>query len=80
MPTPQPAWKRPLYLVCTSLLGAMTVGLLAIVLTLDTAWSLGSWLVAGLLLMGGLIGLAVGRVWWRIVYVEERRWHNIRSH
>lgn len=42
-------------------------------------WGKGScalpiWLQIGLLVIGMIGGYALGRLWWRIVYIEKRHW------
>lgn len=94
---PQPAWKRPLYLTSTTVLGfLLSILAHAIIETWYLAqaetrhwtvhWTslyrnglcaLSVWAQVVLPLVGIVGGLLVGRLWWRLVYVEGRwsRWH-----
>lgn len=79
---PQPSWKRPVYLITTSVLGLLMV-LLAQILWLTlvddknlapTSWLGVSFSLQIIVLVIGVIGgFLVGRIWWQWVYID-RRW------
>lgn len=90
LPGPQPAWKRPLYLVLTTLLGLIiSYGLHAVIEMWYLHWaetssativwtaalgmcSLPLWVQYTLPILGLVGGFVIGRVWWRIVYIERQ--------
>ncbi|MDR3559688.1 MAG: hypothetical protein P4L62_04140 [Candidatus Pacebacteria bacterium] len=74
--------KRPLYLFCSAIFGLFLFILLWALIDLELVrtsradfWSLSSFLAA-IMILGTAFGFFVGRIWWRIVYVEHRHWRN----
>ena len=77
-PGPQPTWKRPVYLIASTIFG----GLVGVVLTLLLgALNLHFALIGSprlavffyaLRAAGAIGGFFIGRIWWQIVYVERR--------
>ncbi len=77
----QPHWKHVLYLICTSVLGALVAGLVTLLAVLDTSTlSFNLMAVVSLMALGAIAGIFVGRMWWHYVYVQDKRWHHIRLH
>lgn len=76
----QPAWKRPLYLACCSILWALVGFAFQLFWTTEQAnnalWTGWTWGIVGL---GAVAGLAIGRLWYQIVYIEQRPWRHIWS-
>lgn len=78
---PPPVWKRPVYLVCSMVLW----GLIGFVVQLfiavsSTAANLNTVILWMVVVVGAVVGYFIGQLWYRIVYVEGRRWHHIQLH
>lgn len=78
-PGPQPVWKRPVYLMASAILGGLLGFLLTLILgglNLEFALISSPRLVLvfyAIDIIGLISGFFVGRLWWRLVYIE-RRW------
>lgn len=77
---PQPTWKRPVYLATTivlwMLLGVFVQIILLVFVDRDeqsSTFSITTWWRLALVIAFGILGYFIGRLWWRLVYVE-RRW------
>lgn len=74
--------KRPVYLFCAIIFGIFLAILLwglvelnFVKMGVENFWAAPAFLAAWLIL-GALFGFWVGRIWWRLVYVEHRHWRN----
>lgn len=72
--------KRPIYLFCSVIFGFFLAVLIWGLVELNFTWMGISdfWarpdFLAAFLILGAAFGFFIGRVWWRIVYVEHRHW------
>lgn len=77
----QPRWKRPVYLLCSmvlwGLIGFMVQIFIAISSDVKNLNTMMLWVVVA---VGAIIGYFIGCVWYRMIYIEGRRWHHLRSH
>lgn len=81
--------KRPIYIFCTMVFGFL-LGLIVCTLLVPVALKYGfanlgadtrlwllvlpTWVFYPILIAGALWGLRLGRIWWRIVYIEHHHW------
>lgn len=80
-PIPQPDWKKPVYILSSMILWALVSVCMQIyfavlndLLNIINVWF---WVCIGI---GLVAGYFIGQLWYRVVYIDGRRWHGIHLH